>query len=182
MCPRSEVSSAENGRCAKLLLRRSGPRSLSGGTNGEKRVGSSPDTSAERRKIETLYAEYRQAVEGSSLAGYLRVLHPEVRLLPPGAPAIDTARRYGEFLEGVFGAATYRIEVQRAPEVVVVGEVAVAEYEYTIHLTRKNPAIGVTESGALTADATSSRYFDVLRKDDAGEWRIWRHSWQPLVK
>lgn len=143
-------------------------------------MSTSPDASAERRKIEILYAEYRKAVESSSIAGYLRVLHPEVRLLPPGAPAIDTARRYGEFLQAVFGAATYRIVVNRAPQVVVVGDVAVAEYDYTIHLTRKNPEVGVTEPGALTADATSSRYFDVLRKDEGGDWRIWRHTWQPL--
>ena len=140
----------------------------------------STESAAERRKIETLYAEYRQAVERSDLAGYLRVLHPEVRLLPPGAPAIDTAKRYGEFLDAVFATATYRIEVNRAPEVTVLGEVAVAEYDYTIHLTRKDPDVGVTERGALTADVTASRYFDVLRKDGAGSWRIWRHSWQPI--
>jgi ketosteroid isomerase-like protein len=138
------------------------------------------DPTAERRKIETLYAEYRKAVESSSLPGYLRVLHPDVRLLPPGAPAIDTAERYAQFLEGVFGAATYRIEVNRAPEVAVLGDVAVAEYDYTIHLTRKDPEVGVSEPGALTAPATSSRYFDVLRKDATGAWRIWRHSWQSL--
>jgi ketosteroid isomerase-like protein len=63
--------------------------------------------------------------------------------------------------------------------VVVVGDVAIAEYDYTIHLTRKDSAVGVTAAGALTADSTSSRYFDVLRKDEAGEWRIWRHTWQP---
>jgi ketosteroid isomerase-like protein len=134
-----------------------------------------------RREIETLYAEYRGAVEASSLAGYLRVLHPEVRLLPPGAPAIDTAQRYGEFLAGVFGAATYRVEVLRAPEVRVFGDVAIAEYDYTIHLARKDPAVGVTEPGALTEAATTSRYLDVLRRGADGAWRIWRHSWQPLA-
>jgi ketosteroid isomerase-like protein len=135
---------------------------------------------ADVQKIEALYADYRKAVESSDIAGYRRVLHPEVRLLPPGAPAIDTAERYGQFLEPVFAAATYRIDVDRAPDVVVLGDVAVAEYDYTIHLSRKDPEVGVSEPGALTAAVTSSRYFDVLRKTDAGEWRIWRHSWQPL--
>lgn len=143
-------------------------------------MSASAESSAERRKIEKLYAEYREAVEASSLAGYLRVLHPDVRLLPPGAPAIDTAKRYGEFLQGVFGAATYRVEVLRAPEVSVLGDVALAEYDYTIHLARKDPNVGVTEPGALTEAKTTSRYLDVLRRDASGEWRIWRHSWQPL--
>ena len=142
---------------------------------------SSTQIASERSRIETLYAEYRRAVESSDLAGYLRVLHPDVRLLPPGAPAIDTAKRYGEFLSAVFAAATYRVEVNRAPEVVVLGDVAVAEYDYTIHLSRKDPGVGVTEPGALTADATASRYFDVLRRSAAGDWRIWRHSWQPIA-
>jgi ketosteroid isomerase-like protein len=143
-------------------------------------MSTSAESSAERRKIEKLYAEYREAVEASSLAGYLRVLHPDVRLLPPGAPAIDTAKRYGEFLQGVFGAATYRVEVLRAPEVSVLGDVALAEYDYTIHLARKDPNVGVAEPGALTEAKTTSRYLDVLRRDASGEWRIWRHSWQPL--
>ena len=143
-------------------------------------MSTAQDASAERRKIENLYVEYRKAVESGSLAGYLRVLHPDVRLLPPGAPAIDTAQRYGEFLKGVLSVATYTIEVNRAPEVVVVGDVAVAEYDYTVHLSRNDPEVGVTEPGALTAPATSSRYLDVLRRDPAGEWRIWRHSWQAI--
>jgi len=137
---------------------------------------------ADERTIEALYADYRRAVEEGDLEGYQRVLHPEVRLMPPGAPAIDTAERYGQFLQPVFATATYRIQVDRAPEVTVLGDVAVAEYDYTIHLTRKDPGVGVTEPGALTADVTSSRYFDVLRRDAAGAWRIWRHSWQPFQR
>ena len=78
----------------------------------------------------------------------------------------------------MFAAATYEIEVESHPEITVTGDVAVAEYVYTIVLTLKNPEEQVTEPGALTANRTTSRYFDVLRKTEAG-WRVWRHTWQP---
>ena len=127
--------------------------------------------------IEAAYATWRTAVEASDIAGYVSVLHPEVRLLPPGAEAINGADNYAKFLGPVFETATYEIEPHRYPEVIVQGDTAVAEYDYTIHLTLKNPDVEVTEPGALTASATTARYFDVLLKTD-GEWRVWRHSWQ----
>jgi ketosteroid isomerase-like protein len=130
------------------------------------------------KEIEALYASWRQAVESSDIDGYLRVLHPNVRLLPPGAPAIDGAQSYREFLQPVFATATYEIEIDQLQIIDVVGDTAVAEYEYTILLHRKNPDVGVTEAGALTDDRTAARYFDVLRKTSDGGWRVWRHSWQ----
>jgi hypothetical protein len=60
----------------------------------------------------------------------------------------------------------------------ILDDIAVVEYEYVIHLELKNPAQGVTEAGALTASRTEARYFDVLRKNESGEFRIWRHTWQ----
>ncbi len=133
--------------------------------------------SADLAAIEKLYQSWRTAVQGSDIPGYVNVLHADVRLLPPGADAIQGARRYAEFLQPVFDTATYRIEVHRYPQIEVYGNTAVAEYDYTIHLSLKNPQVGIAEPGALTASATTARYFDVLRKDN-GAWRVWRHSWQ----
>ncbi len=128
--------------------------------------------------IEALYAKWRTAVESSDIAGYVGVLDPEVRLLPPGGPAIDGADRYGEFLKPVFATATYDITVDVAPEILVWGDTAIVQYDYTIDLNRKDPNVGVDEPGALTASRTSARYFDVVRKRPDGQWRVWRHSWQ----
>lgn len=130
--------------------------------------------------ITQLYADYRQAVETGSIAGYLEVLHPQVRMLPPGADPIDGAQRYASFLQPVFATASYRIEVKELPHITVLGEVAIAEYEYVVHLTLKDPKVGVSEPGALSAQATRSRYFDVLRKKTDGRWAIWRHTWSEL--
>ena len=97
--------------------------------------------------------------------------------MPPGAPAIDGAERYAGFLQPVFATAAYRIEVISLPQIVVLGDAAVAEYDYVIHLSLKNPDVGITEQGALSSQRTRSRYFDVLRKKDDGEWAVWRHTW-----
>ena len=60
----------------------------------------------------------------------------------------------------------------------VVGDMAVAEYEYLIHLDMKESAEAISEPGALTASKTQSRYFDVLLKGEDGQWKVWRHTWQ----
>ena len=127
--------------------------------------------------IAALYQSWRTAVQASDIQGYLDVLRSDVRLLPPGADAIDGRDNYGRFLVPVFDSATYRIEVHRYPVVEVQGNVAIAEYDYTIHLNLKDPDVGVDEPGALTASKTTARYFDVLVKE-SGQWLVWRHSWQ----
>ena len=138
------------------------------------------DPGADVEQIQQLYADYRVAVEGGSIDGYVAVLHPQVRLLPPGTPAIDGAEHYASFLEPVFATAEYRIDVERGPEISVVGDLATAEYVYVVHLSLKNPDVGVTQEGALAAQRNRSRYFDVLRRKEDGRWAIWRHSWTDL--
>lgn len=140
-----------------------------------------PGTSrTDEAEIDALYADYRVAVENADISAYVGALHPAVRLLPPGADAIVGANRYAGFLRPVFEAATYRIDVVTMPVIEVFGDVAVAEYEYVIHLDLKDPEVGVAEPGALTASRTRSRYFDVLRKREDGKWGIWRHTWTTL--
>lgn len=136
------------------------------------------DTS--KSEIERLYADYRVAVESADISAYVAALHPEVRLLPPGAGAIVGADNYAGFLKPVFEAATYQIEVLQAPTIEVLGNTATAEYVYVINLALKNPSRGISEPGALTDSRTVSRYFDVLRKGDNGDWAIWRHTWSVL--
>jgi ketosteroid isomerase-like protein len=136
-----------------------------------------PGKSAETEVIKQLYADYRAAVEAGSINGYISVLDPEVRLLPPGVDPIEGATNYAQFLEPVFASADYRIEVVSLPEISIEGDVATAEYEYIMHLQLKDSARGINQPGALTDQQTRSRYFDVLRKSPTGKWAIWRHTW-----
>ncbi len=128
--------------------------------------------------IDRLYADWRAAVERADIPGYVAVLHPDVRLLPPGAEPIVGAASYAQFLEPVFAAADYRIEVVQAPSVEVFGDLALAEYEYVIHLQLKDAGVGVEQPGALTAERTTARYIDVLRRGAEGRWTVYRHAWQ----
>jgi len=136
------------------------------------------DTRADVASIDALYASWRKAVESADIPAYVAVLHDDVRLLPPDADAIVGAAGYGKFLEPVFAAADYRIEVVRSPVIEVLGDVALAEYDYVIHLELKNAAVGVEQPGALTAERTAARYIDVLRRDAEGRWSVYRHAWQ----
>ena len=133
----------------------------------------------EVESIEALYAEYRAAVEASDIDGYIAILEPDVRMLPPGADPIVSAAAYRAFLEPVFATATYEIEVEQMPSVELLSDrIAVAEYVYTIALTLKDEDVGVSEPGAMTESRNKARYFDVLRKNASGQWRVWRHTWQ----
>ena len=135
-------------------------------------------TAQDSQAISDLYQRWRVAVAAADIPGYLQALDQEVHLLPPGAEAIVGASTYGAFLKPVFTAADYRIEVIKAPVVEVLGDLAVAEYEYVIHLDLKNPGEGVSEPGALTASRSQLQYFDVLRRQADGGWRVWRHTWR----
>ena len=137
-------------------------------------AGSAPDVD----RIQTLYTDWRAAVENGDIPAYVASLAEDVRLLPPGAAPIVGANTYGKFLEPVFETATYRIEVVRPPSVEVIGGLAFAEYEYVIHLDLKNPDQGITEPGALTASRSQLQYFDVLKQQADGAWRVWRHTWR----
>lgn len=134
-------------------------------------------STADINAIDALYARWRAAVEGADIPGYVSVLHPDVCLMPPGAADIVGAANYAAFLGPVFSDATYRIEVLSMPAIEVLGDVAVARYEYAIHLQLKDPGRQVSEPGALTAARTASRYFDVLRRKPDGDWGVWRHTW-----
>jgi ketosteroid isomerase-like protein len=134
--------------------------------------------SADVDEINQLYVDWRAAVEQANIPGYISVLHPEVRLIPPGAEVIDGAENYRAFLGPVFESATYRIEVTSQPVTTVLGDIAVSEYAYVIYLDLKDPGQEITEAGALTDSVTEARYFDVLRKNDEGNWKVWRHTWQ----
>jgi ketosteroid isomerase-like protein len=139
---------------------------------------SDSSTDADVAEIQALYATWREAVTTADIPMYVSVLDPAVRMIPPGAEVVDTKAKYEEFLQPVFKTATYRIQVDRYARVDVVGDYAVAEYDYTIYLTLKDPNQKITEPGALTASVTATRYFDVLRKNPEGRWKIWRHTWQ----
>lgn len=145
-----------------------------------KAVGGSGESALEEAAIQKLYADWRVAVESGDIPAYLKALHPNVRLFPPGAAPILGSAGYGEFLVPVFASATYRIDVAKLQDVRVMGDTAIAEYEYVINIDLKDAESAITQPGALTAARNRARYFDVLRKQANGSWGIWRHLWQDM--
>jgi len=140
------------------------------------------DKTADVAAIDSLYADWRKAVESADIDGYVAVLDTNVRLLPPDAEAIVGAESYRKFLGPVFAGANYRIEVERSPVIEIHGDTALAEYDYVIHLALKNQNQGIQQAGALTAERTAARYIDVLRRNSEGQWRVYRHAWQNKTK
>lgn len=135
------------------------------------------DERSDAQAIVVLFATWRAAVEAGDIDAYLSHLDADIRLLPPGMAPIVGTSAYGEFLKPVFKWSSYRITVDLEPQVDVIGDMAYAEYIYSINMTLKE---GAEDVGALTPGVTRSRYFDVLRRDAQGKWRVWRHAWQVL--
>lgn len=161
----------------------SGSVSVAASSAVDKAIGSSAESAVdiiEEAAIQKLYADWRVAVESGDIPAYLKALHPNVRLFPPGAAPILGSAGYGEFLVPVFASATYRIDVAKLQEVRVMGDTAIAEYEYIINIDLKDADTAITQPGALTAARNRARYFDVLRKQENGSWGIWRHLWQDM--
>jgi len=130
----------------------------------------------DKADIVALYDRWDSAVQASSIAGYTSVLDENVRLILPGAADVRGRDNYAAFLENVLPIATYTLELLGDIEIEVFGDVAISEYHKKVEMTLHGPE-KVTEPGALTANISVNKYIDVLRRQDDGSWKVYRHAW-----
>ena len=128
-------------------------------------------------QIAALYADWRSAVESGNIPGYVDVLHPDISLRPPGVAGLDGRANYREFLGPVFDSARYEITVDTPPNVTLLGDTAIVEYDYTILRHPIVDADAKLEPGALVAAKTSAHYIDIVTRDGQGQWKVRLHSW-----
>ena len=98
--------------------------------------------------------------------------------MPPGSPPFEGKEKYKEFLKPVFASADYEIDVKVEPSVDILGDGAIAEYEYVIYLKLKEGQSEIDQLGALQASRTHNAYFDVLIRNSKGKWVVYRHTWR----
>jgi len=127
-----------------------------------------PDTAADIAAIRTLQASWNAAVEAGNIDGYVAVLDPEIELMPTDAPPVRGADNYRKFLQPVFVNDTYRIEAVGPTDIQVDGDLAYARYDYIIHRTPK---------GSAETFSTLRKYLDVMRRQQDGSWRVYKHVW-----
>ena len=124
--------------------------------------------SSDHVEILALYQGWIRAVEGSDI---------DVSLRPPGVPGLDGKDNYREFLGPVFETARYEITIDTPHSIIMMGDAAVVEYDYTIRRIADTSAEADLPEGALDGESTTSHYIDVVAKDDSGAWKIRLHSW-----
>jgi len=140
--------------------------------------GASAVWADDKADISALYDRWDSAVHSSSIEGYTAVLDQNVRLVLPGAPDIQGRDNYAAFLQNVLPIAVYRLELLGDIDIEVFGDLAITEYHKRVEMTLQDSK-QVTEPGALNADISVNKYIDVLRRQDDGSWRVYRHAWTP---
>ncbi|MFN3230570.1 MAG: YybH family protein [Alphaproteobacteria bacterium] len=138
------------------------------------------DDADDAAAIVQIYADWRAAVEGADIKSYVSVLDEDVRLMPPGAADFVGRDSYEAFLQPVFDNATYQISPISAIDVEVQGDWAFARYDYEVRVEMKEGSTEIGQEGALTDNVNRSKYFDVLRRQDDGSWKVYRHTWNAM--
>lgn len=123
---------------------------------------------ADVEAIRQLQDDWNRAVEAGSVDGYAAVLDDDIELLPTDAPSINGVDNYRAMLDGVFTTDTFRIEVVVPSTIEVDGDMAWSRYDYIIHRTPK---------GAAEPISSYRKFLDVMRRQDDGSWRVYKHIW-----
>ena len=129
--------------------------------------------------IKKLYKTWHEAVEASSIDGYIDSLDQNITLIPPGGPIISGSENYREFLGPVFESATYKIK-DGEYDIEVIGDIAIVRSRQTVFLTFKGNENTIQSEGALQKNITTSDYLDVLKRQNDGSWRCLVHTWQEV--
>ena len=131
----------------------------------------------DKEAITALYREWIVAVEQGSREGYLALLDEDIRMTPPGATDVISKAAYAEFLVPVFDSASYTITPIGDYDIEILGDIALARYDYIVSVFLNEGVAGVEQAGALNQQVSNLKYSDVLRRQADGEWRVLRHTW-----
>ena len=131
----------------------------------------------DKEAITALYREWIVAVEQGSREGYLALLDEDIRMTPPGATDVISKTAYAEFLVPVFDSASYTITPIGDYDIEILGDIALARYDYIVSVFLNEGVAGVEQAGALNQQVSNLKYSDVLRRQADGEWRVLRHTW-----
>ena len=141
------------------------------------------NTSKDESDILKLYENWATAVENGDRQQYVNLLDESVVLIAPGAPDIVGRENYAKFLSPVFENATYKIEPQGKFDIELLGDFALVRYDYIVNIVIKDGVDTITNSdAALTQLTNNSKYLDVLKRQNSGEWKVFRHMWNEGTK
>ena len=133
---------------------------------------------ADKDAITQLYSRWKTAVESGDRADYVNVLDEQVTMIAPGAADIVGRDAYAKFLIPVFQHAQYRVESLGEIQIDLLGDFALARYDYIVHVSMAEGVGKITDNqAALNQLVNKAKYLDVLKRQDTGEWKVYRHMW-----
>jgi uncharacterized protein (TIGR02246 family) len=132
---------------------------------------------ADKDAITQLYSLWQTAVENGDREGYVNVLDEQVTMIAPGAADIVGRDAYAKFLIPVFQHAEYRLEFGEM-QIDLLGDYALVRYDCVVHISMAEGVDKITDNqAALDQLVNKAKYLDVLKRQDAGEWKVYRHMW-----
>lgn len=172
-------------RIPALILLISSAFILSACNTGDKRVviidkaEAVSDRANQKQAILDMYATWNKAVEAGDRAGYLALLHDDIRMVPQAAEDITGIDAYGKFLVPVFSNATYKVNRLTDWDIEFLSDdIAQVRYDYIIDITMIAGSDTITDSkAALSQMSNNLKYNDVVKRDSSGNWKVLRHMW-----
>ena len=133
-------------------------------------------------EIRELYRAWITAVESGDRDSYVSLLDENIRMIPPGAADVVGRDAYAEFLIPVFKNSEFSVTVLGDWDIEVLGDVALARYDYIIE-RRLRGDVGRSDSRGAPNQlgSNSNKYFDVLLRQRDGTWKVFRHMWNASV-
>lgn len=127
------------------------------------------------KAIQALYKTWDTAVQSGDRDTYVALLDENVRMIPPGAKDVIGKNAYAEFLIPVFEYGKYEIVPRGDLKIELLGDIALTRYDYIVNIYEG--ADSIEQSGALNQESNDMKYFDVLRRQEDGTWKVLVHMW-----
>jgi len=133
-------------------------------------TGDKPDDPAEQEKVRQAFNNFIKEIEAGNPDGYFAHVTDDYIAYDAHQKPATNGEELRSVVEGFFAAYTFTFSNHKSEEVIVRGDIAIHRHQGTLTMKPK--------AGGDPIDL-NSKYLDVMRKDENGEWKLYIHSASP---
>ena len=132
--------------------------------------GMKADDPAEQEKVRQTFNNFIKAIEAGDVDGYFAHVTDDYIAYSAHQPAAKNGKEFRTAVEGYFKGFTMTFSDHVSEEVIVRGDIAIHRHQGILTMTPKAGGDPVV---------LDSKYLDVMRKNENGEWKIYMHTVSP---